>query len=211
MKTANSPPTQYLTPPSASDRKKKYNGNRPSPNLGLKRSWRGTLGLVSSFLPLLLLSMLFGASSFQLAVDAPNWTGVPALEHYRAFYPVINPGTFFRTLLPTALFALLAALVCNWRPIPATRWRLAGALALMILVGVLTFTFHFPRNKILFGDPLTRPAAYYNQVVTEWVAGDYVRLAMILTAVVLVAVAMIRIAWDTAPRELRDSDTSGAR
>jgi len=211
MKTANSPPTQYLTPPSASDRKKKYNGNRPSPNLGLKRSWRGTLGLVSSFLPLLLLSMLFGASSFQLAVDAPNWTGVPALEHYRAFYPVINPGTFFQTLLPTALFALLAALVCNWRPIPATRWRLAGALALMILVGVLTFTFHFPRNKILFGDPLTRPAAYYNQVVKEWVAGDYVRLAMILTAVVLVAVAMIRIAWDTAPRELRDSDTSGAR
>ena len=211
MKTANSPPTQYLTPPSASDRKKKYNGNRPSPNLGLKRSWRGTLGLVSSFLPLLLLSMLFGASSFQLAVDAPNWTGVPALEHYRAFYPVINPGTFFQTLLPTALFALLAALVCNWRPIPATRWRLAGALALMILVGLLTFTFHFPRNKILFGDPLTRPAAYYNQVVKEWVAGDYVRLAMILTAVVLVAVAMIRIAWDTAPRELRDSDTSGAR
>jgi uncharacterized membrane protein len=211
MKTANSPPTRYLTPPSASDRKEKDNGNRPSPDLGLKRSWRGTLGLVSSFLPLLLLSMLFGASSFQLAVDAPNWTGVPALEHYRAFYPVINPGTFFQTLLPAALFALLAALVCNWRPIPATRWRLAGALALMILVGLLTFTFHFPRNKILFGDPLTRPAAYYHQVVKEWVAGDYVRLAMILTAVVLVAVAMIRIAWDTAPRKLRDSNTSCAR
>ena len=73
--------------------------------------------------------MLFGASSFQLAVDAPNWTGVPALEHYRAFYLVINPGTFFQTLLPAALLALLAALVCNWRPMPATRWRLAGALA----------------------------------------------------------------------------------
>ena len=211
MKTAISQSTQYATSPSASDRKEEYSGNCSSPDLGLERSWRGTLGLVSSFLPLLLLSMLFGASSFQLAVDAPNWTGVPALEHYRAFYPVINPGTFFQTLLPTALFALLAALVCNWRPIPATRWRLAGALALMILVGVLTFTFHFPRNKILFGDPLTRPAAYYNQVVTEWVAGDYVRLAMILTAVVLVAVAMIRIARDTAPRELRDSNSSAAR
>ena len=211
MKTANSPPTQYLTPPSASDRKKKYNGNRPSPNLGLKRSWRGTLGLVSSFLPLLLLSMLFGASSFQLAVDAPNWTGVPALEHYRAFYPVINPGTFFQTLLPTALFALLAALVCNWRPIPTTRWRLAGALALTILVGVITFAFHFPRNRILFEDPLTRTAAYYRQVVMEWAAGDYIRLAMIVTAIVLVAVSMIRIARDTAPKQLRDSNTSGAR
>ncbi len=209
MNTAISHSTQYATPPSASGRTEKYSGNRPSPDLGLERSWRGTLRLVSSFLPLLLLSMLFGASSFQLAVDAPNWTGVPALEHYRAFYPVINPGTFFQTLLPTALLALLAALVCNWRPMPATRWRLAGALALMILVGVLTFTFHFPRNKILFGDPLTRPAAYYHQVVTEWIAGDYLRLTMIASAIVLVAVSLIRIARDTAPRELRDPNTSG--
>jgi uncharacterized membrane protein len=211
MNTAISQPAEYATPPSASGRTEKDSGNRPSPDPGLERNWLGTIRLVSSFLPLLLLSMLFGASSFQLAVDPPNWTGVPALEHYRAFYPVINPGTFFQTLLPTALLALLAALVCNWRPMPATRWRLAGALALMILVGVLAFTFHFPRNKILFGDPLTRPAAYYHQVVTEWVAGDYVRLAMILTAVVLVAVSMIRIARDTAPRELRASNTSGAR
>lgn len=211
MNPAISQSTQYATPPSASDRSEKYSGDRPSPDLRLEKSWLRTLRLVSSFLPLLLLSMLFGASSFQLTVDAPNWTGVPALEHYRAFYPVINPGTFFQTLLPTAVLALLAALICNWRPRAATRWRLAGALALMILVGALTFTFHFPRNKILFGDPLTRPAAYYHQVVTEWVAGDYVRLAMILTAVVLVAVSMIHIARDTALKELRDSNTSGTR
>jgi hypothetical protein len=81
----------------------------------------------------------------------------------------------------------------------------------MILVGVITFTFHFPRNKILFIDPLTRPAAYYHQVVMEWAAGDYIRLAVIMTAIVLVAVSMIRIARDTAPKELRDSKTSGAR
>jgi uncharacterized membrane protein len=209
MKTTISQSTQYATPPSVSGRMEKCSGDRPIPGVRLARNWRGTIRLVSSFLPLILLSMLLGASSFQLAVDTPNWTGVPALEHYRAFYQVLNPGTFFQTLLPTALLALLAGLVCNWRPIPATRWRLAGALALMILVGVLTFTFHFPRNKILFGDPLTRPAAYYHRVVTEWVAGDYVRLAMILTAVVLVAVSMIRIARDTAPKELRDADTSG--
>jgi hypothetical protein len=159
------------------------------------------LRLFSSFLPLLLLSMLFGASLFQVVVEMPNWTGPPALEHYRAFYQVLNPGTFFQSLLPTTLMALLAGLVCNWKPISATRWRLAGALALMILVGVITFTFHFPRNRILFEDPLTRPAAYYHKVVTEWAAGDYIRLALIGIAIVLVAVSMIRIARDTAPGE----------
>ena len=211
MKIAISPAAQYATPPSASDRTEKYSGNRSSLDLGCERSGPGTIRLVSSFLPLILLSMLLGASSFQVVVDMPNWTGLPALEHYRAFYQVLNPGTFFQMLLPTTLLALLAALVCNWRPIPATRWRLAGALALTILVGAITFAFHFPRNRILFEDPLTRTAAYYRQVVMEWAAGDYIRLAMIVTAIVLVAVSMIRIARDTAPKQLRDSNTSAAR
>jgi hypothetical protein len=45
----------------------------------------------------------------------------------------------------------------------------------------------------------------------EWAAGDHIRLAVIVTAIVLMAVSMIRIARDTAPEELRDSNTSGAR
>jgi len=76
---------------------------------------------------------------------------------------------------------------------------------------VITFRFHFPRNRIPLEDPLTRPAAYYHQVVTEWAAGNSIRLAVIVTAIVLVAVSMIRIARDTAPKELRDFNTSGAR
>jgi Domain of unknown function (DUF1772) len=211
MKIVISPAAQYATPPSASDRTEKYSGNRSSLDLRRERSGPGTIRLVSSFLPLILLSMLLGASSFQVVVDMPNWTGLPALEHYRAFCQVLNPGTFFQMRLQTTLLALLAALVCNWRPIPATRWRLAGALALTILVGVITFAVHFPRNRILFEDPLTRTTAYYHQVVMEWAAGDYIRLAMIVTAIALVAVSMIRIARDTAPKQLRDSNTSGAR
>lgn len=211
MNTPISPSTQYSSPPSASGGTEKNSGNRASPDPGLESGWRGTLRLVSSFFPLVLLSMLLGASSFQVVVDMPNWTGVPALEHFRAFYQVTNPGTFFQMLLPITLLALLAALVCNWRPIPATRWRLAGALALMILVGVITFTFHFPRNKILFEDPLTRPEAYYHQVVAEWAAGDYIRIALIVTAIVLVAVSMIRIARDTTPGQYPEPRVSGAR
>jgi hypothetical protein len=38
-------------------------------------------------------------------------------------------------------------------------------------------------------------------VVTEWAIGNYVRVALILTAVVLVMASMIRIARDTAPAE----------
>jgi hypothetical protein len=212
MNTETHHSTQYAT--LASGPTDEYSADRPCAGEWSAKTWQGTAGLVFSLLPLILLSMLFGASSFQLVVDAPNWTGVPALEHYRTFYQVLtpgtpNPGTYFQTLLPAALLALLAALVVSWRPLPATRLRLASALALMMLVAVLTFTFHFPRNRILFVDPLTRPAAYYHQIVSEWVAGDYVRLAMIAAAIALVAVSMIRIARDTAPKDLLDLSTSG--
>jgi hypothetical protein len=63
---------------------------------------------------------------------------------------------------------------------------------------VITFQFHYPRNAILFGAPLTGRPADFDRVATQWAAGNYVRIAVLLTAVVLVLVSMIRIARDTA-------------
>jgi hypothetical protein len=40
-------------------------------------------------------------------------------------------------------------------------------------------------------------------VATEWAAGNYVRIAVILTVVVMVMMSTIRIARDTAPGEHR--------
>ena len=101
--------------------------------------------------------------------------------------------------MPATQLFLLLALVCNWKPTSATRWKLAGALAVLILSDVFTFRFHYPRNTILFVAPLTNPSAYYDRVVTEWAIGNYVRVALILIAVVLLVASIIRIARDTAP------------
>jgi hypothetical protein len=144
--------------------------------------------------------MLLGAGTYESVVVAPNFQGAPtSLEHARGFYHATNPGTFFRVLSPATQLFLLVALVCNWRPDPGTRWRLAGALALAILADVITFQFHYPRNAILFGSPLTNPAADFDRVAAEWATGNYVRIALVLTTVVLVIASMIRIARDTAP------------
>ncbi len=144
--------------------------------------------------------MLLGAGVYESVVLVPNLQGAPtSLEHARGFYRATNPGTFFRVLSPATQLFLLVTLVCNWRPDPGTRWRLAGALALAILADVITFRFHYPRNAILFGAPLTNPAADFDRVAVEWATGNYVRIAVVLTTVVLVIASMIRIARDTAP------------
>ncbi len=156
------------------------------------------LRLASVAIALVLSAMLLGASVYQSVVDAPNYHGgTAALEHARGFYHAVNPGVFFRTLAPASQLLLLVAIACNWKPTPITRWRLAGGLALLILADVITFRFHYPRNRILFSAPLTNTSAFYDRVATEWGTGNYVRDGLILITVVLLIVSMIRIARET--------------
>ena len=160
------------------------------------------LRLVFVAIALVLSAMLLGAGVYESVAVAPNFQGAPtSLEHARGFYHATNPGMFFRVLSPAVQLFLLVALMCNWRR-PGTRWRLAGALALAILADVITFKFHYPRNAILFNAPLTNPADL-NRVGAEWAMGNYVRIAVVLTMVVLVMVSMIRVARRTAPGDHR--------
>jgi hypothetical protein len=168
-----------------------------------ERSPQVNLRLISVAIALVVSAVLLGAGIYESVVLAPNLQGAPiSLEHARGFYHVTNPGAFFRVVSPATQLFLLLALVCNWRP-PVTRWSLAGGLALAILADVITFKFHYPRNTTLFLAPLTGPAADLDRVATEWAAGNYVRIVLVLTAVVLVMLSMIRIARDTAPEEHR--------
>lgn len=157
------------------------------------------LRLVSVAIALVFSTILLGASVYQSVVDAPNYHGGPvALEHARGFYHAVNPGVFFRAVAPASQLLLLVAIVCNWKPTSVTRWRLTVGLALLILADVVTFRFHYPRNSILFVDPLTNTSAFYDRVATEWATGNFVRSALILITVVLLIVSMIRIARETA-------------
>lgn len=167
--------------------------------------------LVSVAIALVLSAMLLGAGVYESVAVAPNFQGAPiSLEHARGFYHATNPGMFFRVLAPALQLFLLLALVCNWKA-SVTRWRLAGALLLAILADVITFKFHYPRNAILFSTPLTSPPGDLDRVAAEWAMGNYVRIALILTAVVLLIVSMIRIARQTTPGSaIRFGDSSAS-
>jgi uncharacterized membrane protein len=179
-------------------------------DIGIERSpLVNLLRLVSAGIALIVLTMLLGAGVYESVVVAPNLQGAPtSLEHARGFYHVTNPGMFFRVLSPATQILLLLALLCNWMPVPLTRWRLAVALVLAISGDVITFKFHYPRNAILFINPLTGSAADLDRIGSEWAAGNYVRIAVIFIAVVLVIVSVIRIARDTAPRQQPYSSSS---
>ena len=157
------------------------------------------LRFISVVSALVLSAMLLGAGAYESVAVAPNFHGAPAsLEHARGFYHATNPGMFFRVLSPALQLFTLVALVCNWKP-AGTRWRLAGAFALAVLADIITFKFHYPRNSILFGAPLTTSPADFDRVAAEWAAGNYVRIAVVLTMVFLLIVSTLHIARQTAP------------
>ncbi len=68
---------------------------------------------------------------------------------------------------------------------------------------MITFAFHYPRNTILFSAPLTATPADLDRAATEGAIGNYVRIAVVLTTVILVIASLVRISRDTAAAEIK--------
>jgi uncharacterized membrane protein len=141
------------------------------------------------------LGMLLGACTYESVVMAPNYAAqVPeSLQHARSFMAVSNPGNYFRVLAPATQITLVLAVLLTWRR-PGARWWILGALAASIVTDVITFTFHYPRNAILFQQPLTGvPVSTLQQAAREWGPGNIVRVGLLAVAVVCALVGHSRV------------------
>ena len=133
---------------------------------------------------IILVGMSLGGGVYESVVMAPNYAAnVPeSLEHAKQFMRVTNPGNYFRVVAPLTQIAFLITLVLNWRGASERRWWLFSAFALVIAVDVITFTFHYPRNAILFTDPMNTPPTVLAAAATEWIYGNFVRVCLLFFA-----------------------------
>jgi len=130
-----------------------------------------------------LLGMILGPCIYESVVLVPNMAAdIPAsLEHLRGFMKVSNPGNFFRVLAPATQVVLVVSLVLSWRR-GSVRWWYLTALLLVVAVDVVTFKFHYPRNAFLFTAPLTQRPEDLAKAVQEWRAGNFVRMGLLIGA-----------------------------
>lgn len=137
-------------------------------------------------LSITLLSMLLGATLYESVVMAPNYArGIEALKNVRAFLTAANPARYFRFLSPLTQALLLLSAVLSWAEEPIyARWFLLIALGALICTDVITFTYHYPRNKVMFVLPLDRPSAELQKVAREWAKGNYVRMGLLVVSVI---------------------------
>jgi hypothetical protein len=136
---------------------------------------------------------LFGGSLYDSIVLAPNFrVGVPqSLEHLRQFMAVANPGNFFRLIAPLTQLSILISLILGWKRPAGRRWWLILALVLIVAGDVITFTFHYPRNAILFGDPMHTPPETLEKTAIEWAYGNYLRILLVGAALVCTIKALL--------------------
>ena len=134
-------------------------------------------------LALLSLALLLGASAYESVVMAPNFQrDLPRSLHIaQDFLQRPTPAGFFRPLAPLSQLLLLASVVTCWS-LPALRWASVTAFAAIVLVDVITFSYHYPRLRIMFHVPPIEDPAILGKAAREWAAGNLVRVALMLIA-----------------------------
>jgi hypothetical protein len=122
----------------------------------------------------------FGGVAAETVMLYPNIFGdAPAsLDRAREFLVAGGPSTYFPPLGASVVITSLAATALTWRE-PRLRWWIVAATAVFISCEFLfSVLFFWPRNDIMFVDPVgTHSAEYLRQVAEEFVAGHWVRIA----------------------------------
>jgi hypothetical protein len=133
-------------------------------------------------LALLATSLLSGAALYDAVVLAPNLRGGPTgLEHGRLFMSAATPARFFRVIAPGAQILVLASLGLSWFNAHA-RWALVAALVVLIVTDIITFRFHYPRNRLLLTAPLTRSPIELDVAARQWSNANLLRVMLVLVA-----------------------------
>lgn len=154
------------------------------------------LSEIVTTLSLLGAGVLFGGALYDAVVLAPNLRGGPAgLEHGRLFMARATPANLFRIAAPATQVLTLLAVIANWSS-PQCRWPLAAAFVALVINDVITFKYHYPRNRLFFTAPLTIEPERLDRAARQWAAMNLVRVALVLAAWLGVLIAVVRLAQE---------------
>lgn len=126
-------------------------------------------------LTLIAVALLLGATWYETVVMAPNYErDVPgSILLARQFLVRRTPAHFFRVVAPSAQLLALLTVIFDWGKAGCKAF-LVGLVAL-IVADIITYTFHYPRNAIMFTSSEVQDAAALRRAAREWAMGNWVR------------------------------------
>ena len=144
-------------------------------------------------------SGLFFTNIYNSIVNAANWeSNIPqSITATRDFFVVANPGTFFRLIDPTNLLLIVLALILFWKRSSSIRLFLGIALLCYVSSLILTFTYFYPRNEVMFLSEQLPSTETLKSVASEWGRMNWVRSLIWLAGLVCTFLALDKVTSTT--------------
>lgn len=138
---------------------------------------------------------LLFANIYTSVVDAPNWgSNIPvSVQAARDYFHAANPGTFFRIFSPLGQIVTMAALVLNWTADKKVRYFLLAALVLAVSTDAFTFAYFYPRNDIMFINPMDGNTDAIRAAWSQWSTMNWPRSAIIAVGLIFDFAALNRL------------------
>ena len=131
-------------------------------------------------------SGLFFTNVYNSIVNAANWeSNIPqSITATRNFFVVANPGTFFKLTDPTNMLLIVLALILFWKKSSSIRLFLGIALLCYVSSMILTFSYFYPRNEIMFLSKQLPDSDTLKKAASEWGRMNWVRTLIWLAGLV---------------------------
>jgi uncharacterized membrane protein len=144
-------------------------------------------------------SGLFFTNIYNSIVNAANWeSNIPnSITATKDFFVVANPGTFFQLIDPTNLILILLALILFWKKSSSIRLYLGVALLCYISSMILTFTYFYPRNEIMFLSEQLPDTDILKKAASEWGRMNWVRSLIWLAGLICSFFALDKVTSST--------------
>jgi hypothetical protein len=163
----------------------------------MKKSRRGfniikKMKLLLLFASTSLASGLLFANIYTSLIDAKSWgAGIPqSVETAREYFKTVYPKIFFRMIAPANLVAALLVLILFWKISVTVRIYSGMALALYVFVDMFTFTYFYPRNKIIFETTPLPGIDTLKNALTGWRTMNWLRSSIIFAGLVFSFLAL---------------------
>lgn len=137
-------------------------------------------------------SGLFFTNIFNSIVNAANWeSNIPqSITATREFFVVANPGTFFQLIDPANLLLIVLALILFWKKSSSIRVYLGIALLFYVASMILTFTYFYPRNEVMFLSEQLPGTETLKMAASEWGRMNWIRSLLWLAGLVCSFIAL---------------------
>jgi hypothetical protein len=144
-------------------------------------------------------SGLFFTNIYNSIVNAANWeSNIPySIQATKDFFTVANPGTFFKLIDLPNLILMGLALILFWKHSTSIRLYLGIAIVCFVSSLVLTFTYFYPRNEIMFLSEQLPDTETLKTVATEWGRMNWVRSLIWLIGLLFSFMALDKVSIDS--------------